>query len=86
MNASQYSHQLVFAINDVSAAAFRAHGHGVIDLESMLGARVDAHPGSFDGTGDKLHFCQPGPTDWGLDAILRRTHPLAREWQSASGM
>ena len=75
MNSSQYSHQLVFAINDASAAAFRAHGHGIIDQETMLGARVDAHPGSFDGQGDKLHFCQPGPLDWALDSILRRTHP-----------
>ena len=52
---SQFSHHLVFAINDVSRAAFQAQGHGVIDLESMLGTRVDAHPGSFDGVGDKLH-------------------------------
>ena len=57
--ASQYSHHLVFGINDVSRAAFRAHGHGVIDLEGMLGTRVDAHPGSYDGVGDKLH-CKAG--------------------------
>ena len=54
-NASSFSHHLVFNINDMSSSAFRAHGHGVIDFETMLGVRVDAHPGSHDGIGDKLH-------------------------------
>jgi len=80
----QYSHHLVFSVNDACRAAFSAHGHSIIDLETMLGVRVDAHPASFDGTGDKLHFCQPGPTDWALDAIVR--HALGDEAQSDDEM
>lgn len=70
--AAEYSHHLVHHLNDVMRAAFRAHGHGVVDVEAMLGVRVDAYPCSHDGTGDKLHFCQPGPVDWALDALVRQ--------------
>ena len=70
--ANDYSHSLVFALNDVSRTAFRARGHGVIDAEVMMGMRVDAYPASYDGQGDKLHFCQPGPPDWALDVVVRR--------------
>lgn len=38
----------------------------------MLGARVDAHPGSRDGRGDALHFCCPGPLDYALDLVVAR--------------
>ena len=72
MTNGDFGHQLFPWANDVAAAAFRAEGHDVVDVEAMLGVRVDAHPGSMDGTGDKLHFCQPGPPDWALDHILRR--------------
>ena len=69
---AEYSHNYVFWMNDVVSAAFRAQGHGVIDVEAMLSARVDAYPASSDGRGDKLHYCQPGPADWALDVLLRR--------------
>ena len=45
----------------------------MLDLESMLGERVDAYPATHNGTGDKLHFCQPGPADWAFDALVGRT-------------
>ena len=77
-----FSHQLVFALNDVSRAAFHAHGHSIIDVESMLGVRVDAYPASDDGDGDKLHFCQPGPPDWAMDVVLKR---VTAEWRKAKG-
>lgn len=79
----EYSHQWVHWVNDVSRAAFVARGHGVIDVEAMLSARVDAHPASHHddgdlgagesnkGKGDRVHFCAPGPLDWALDAIVR---------------
>ena len=70
--AEDYSHSMVFGLNDVSRTAFRARGHEVIDAEAMMGMRVDAYPASYDGTGDKLHFCQPGPPDWALDVVVRR--------------
>lgn len=79
-SAAAFSHQLVYALNDVSRAAFRAHGHGIIDVESMLGARVDAYPGTHNGEGDKLHFCQPGPGDWAMDVVVRR---ISAEWRGA---
>ena len=69
---AEYSHDLVFRMNDVARAAFSAQGLPVVDLESMLSVRVDAYPASRDGIGDKLHFCQPGPGDWALDVLLRR--------------
>ena len=56
-----FSHHLVYQINDMSRVAYLAHGHGVIDQEAMLSARTDAFPGSYDGDGDKLHMCMPGP-------------------------
>ena len=70
----EYSHQYVYWMNDMMRSAFRAQGHGVIDVETMLGVRVDAYPCSKDGAGDKLHFCQPGPVDWALDVMVRQTH------------
>lgn len=69
---SEYSHQHAFTTNDMASSAFRARGHGVLDVEDMLGVRVDAYPSSTDGVGDKLHFCQPGPPDWALDHLIRR--------------
>ena len=68
----EYSHQYVYWMNDMMRSAFRAQGHGVIDVETMLGVRVDAYPCSKDGAGDKLHFCQPGPVDWALDVMVRQ--------------
>ena len=38
----------------------------------ILQVRVDAHPASYDGHGDRLHFCQPGPADWALDVLVRQ--------------
>jgi len=67
-----FSHQYVYWANDVCRAAFTAQGFEVLDHEGMLSVRPDAHPASFNGTGDKLHFCQPGPADWALDAAVRR--------------
>jgi len=66
-----YSHQYAYWVNDMARAAFAAQGFGIIDLEPMLSVRADAHPASFNGTGDTFHYCQPGPGDWGLDAVLR---------------
>ena len=69
---SRYMHQYAYWMNDMSAAAFSAHSHGVLDFEMMLGARADAHPASSNGLSeDKLHFCQPGPADWALDSVVR---------------
>ena len=58
----EFNNDLYAAINDIGSAAFRAAGHSVIDLECMLGQRIDAH-GIKDGIGDALHFCLPGPID-----------------------
>ena len=74
---SKYSHDLVYWVNDIGRAAFEAAGHGVIDLEHMLGVRVDMHPASLpnqDGTiyPDTIHYCQPGPADWALDVLMNR--------------
>lgn len=69
--AGEYSHQWAHWVNDVSKTAFAARGHDVIDLEPMLSVRVDAHPASFDGDGDRVHFCAPGPLDWALDVVVR---------------
>jgi len=69
----EYGHELYATMNDVSVAAFKAAGLGLIDLEWMLGVRTDAHPGPskyFPG-GDALHFCLPGVPDYALDEILR---------------
>ena len=128
-NPMYYSHQYVYWVNDISKAAFLAHGvcmrmrmrayectsthahrpctctrtnahrprvhtrahvrmrigHGIIDVETMLGVRADAHPASFDGNGDRLHFCQPGPADWAMDAVARHivadfTSPKRSKW------
>ena len=69
--AAEYSHQWAHWANDLSKTAFAARGHGIIDLEAMLSVRVDAHPASFDGQGDRVHFCAPGPLDWALDVVVR---------------
>ena len=84
-NGGAYSHQLVFALNDMARSAFKAHGHGIIENEAMLGARVDAYPASYDGDGDKLHFCQPGPTDWAMDQVLKRVSADAGRGGSGGG-
>ena len=77
LGSSRYSHDLVYQVNDIGRAAFEAAGHAVIDLEHMLGVRVDMHPASLpnpDGTiyPDTIHYCQPGPADWALDVLMRR--------------
>ena len=77
-----FSHQYAYWVNDCARAAFEAHGHGIIDVEAMLGVRADAHPASSDGRGDRLHFCQPGPADWALDVIVRR---VATDMVAAAG-
>ena len=46
----------------------RQAGLEVIDLEVLLGVRIDATPGA----GDWLHYCLPGVPDYALDAILTR--------------
>ena len=74
----EYSHQSVYWINDMARAGFRARGHGVVDTEAMMSVRVDAYPASQNGTGDKLHFCQPGVPDWALDILVRRIAQDAR--------
>ena len=81
----EYSHQYVYWINDMMRAAFRAHGHGVVDHEAMLGARVDAYPCSQNGEGDKLHFCLPGPPDWALDSLVRQVTTGTRGGVSGGG-
>ena len=59
--------------HDMASAAFEARGLGVIDLEHMLSSRVDAHPASANvSVSDVMHYCQPGPADWALDAVVRR--------------
>ena len=69
--SDEYSHSTPPTINDIAAAAFKSAGHGVLDLEVMLGMRVDNHPGTHSKSGDTLHFCLPGAVDWALDAVLR---------------
>ena len=69
----EYGHDLYAGVNDLSVSAFLAAGHGIIDLEWMLGVRVDAHPGPSlpkHPQGDHLHFCLPGVPDYALDAML----------------
>jgi len=69
----EYDHNILRNMNDIGAAAFQSAGHGVIDVETMLGLRVDSHPASHSSTGegDALHFCMPGVPDYALDYILR---------------
>ena len=67
-------HHLAESLRDqiMQDANFLA-GHGIIDLEWMLGVRVDAHPGPSlpkHPQGDRLHFCLPGVPDYALDAML----------------
>lgn len=81
----EYSHNLFGAINDMSTAAYLAAGHGVIDVEHMLGVRVDAHPASgTQGHGDALHFCAPGPVDFAVDAVVRALWPAGCPWRPQS--
>lgn len=68
---SGYMHDLYSTVNDMSAAAFSALGHGIIDVEWMGTMRIDDHQGSATGKGDFLHHCQPGTADFTLDVILR---------------
>jgi hypothetical protein len=67
-----YGHELFKAVNEMSVEAFRAKGHGVIDLSEALGRRVDAHPSMASNlsSGDFLHFCMPGVPDVVLDRVL----------------
>ena len=71
--ADEYGHEAFDLINAAAVAAFDAAGHSVVDVATMLGQRVDAHPASRDGgSSDALHFCIPGPLDYVLDLVLRR--------------
>ena len=38
-----FSHQYVYWVNDFARSAFQAAGHSIIDVETMLGVRVDAY-------------------------------------------
>ena len=71
--SAEYGHDIYYIVNALSVAAFRAVGHTVLDVEEMLGMRVDAHPAAHNPQreGDALHFCTPGPLDWVLDVLLR---------------
>lgn len=51
------SHDLVPTLSDYSVAAFVAAGHGVVDIEQLMGVRIDDHNSSESGSGDNLHFC-----------------------------
>ena len=70
---NEYSHNTIGEINAMSVAAYLAAGHGVIDVENMLGMRRDAHLDWGGGvhSSDALHYCEPGPVDYALDFTLR---------------
>jgi hypothetical protein len=65
-----YSHATWAIVNNFTSDMYLKAGHEVIDLAEMLGVRVDAHKGSWNGKGDLLHFCMPGAPDYALDAIV----------------
>jgi len=67
---SQYFHNIVKDVNAMGKEEFRAAGHGVVDLEDMIGVRQDGHPASLTGVGDMLHYCMPGVPDYSLEATL----------------
>lgn len=68
--SSHYFHDIVEELNAMGKEEFRAAGHGVVDLEDMIGVRQDGHPASLTGVGDKLHYCMPGVPDYSLEATL----------------
>ena len=79
----EFGHDLFATANDMHTAAFRAAGHGVLDLEWMQGTRIDAHFGSGPMVGspgnrneDLLHFCMPGVPDRVADELVRTVAPL----------
>ena len=77
-----YSHEIYIAVNEMSCAAFLAAGLECIDMEDMMGGRVDAHTRV-----DRLHFCQPGVVDYALDELLRTlyTRPAPLSGNSRDG-
>lgn len=68
----EYGHDLYEHVNSVSVSAFLSAGHEIIDVTTMLGQRVDAHPASAGQGNDALHFCMPGPLDYVLDLSIDR--------------
>lgn len=82
--AEENDHDIFAEINDMSKQAFLAAGHGILDVEEMLGTRQDAHPASrapllakavtsrHGSEADKLHYCMPGVPDYALDTVLER--------------
>jgi hypothetical protein len=84
-----FHHQCADPMNDIAIAAFRRHGHAVLDSAPVLNLRVDAHPCSFvvdatlsnnnnDNSDDCLHFCIPGPAFVVLEAIEAEVYARLR--------
>lgn len=75
---SNYDHDLVPLISDELVSAFLAANHSVIDVEQVMGSRVDDHKSSLTGHGDNLHFCSDGTTvNYALDLVIRHVYPTA---------
>lgn len=57
-------------LNKMGQQVFHSAGHGIVDIEFMMGVRQDGHPASLTGDGDLGHYCMPGVPDYAMDVML----------------